>query len=682
MEGRFLFEAMYDFQYGTKFLIKDTEYIVKRVMENEIKVENLSYKRTEDLSIDDLLDQWSNNELIFRFKGDETDKKLFNESFSLLPEDKKNKARRRFKILEPVIQGEILPNEVDNYLENLNVGRSQFYVWKKKWDTFQDIRILVPNKPGPKGPRNEVVHNFIKDIVNERCYKGEKFTYVQLYQDLLKNIVDYNELRLPEDKISPITKRALERKVKDIIDQNRVEEQRQGPVQTKLHKNGSTKEVYVTRPLQRVEIDWTTVDVMLINPRTGKPDRPTLIYSIDKCTGHPLGFYITFNPVDAAALKQCLLHTIMPKRYLRTLYPDVENDWITYGTPEEIVLDNASVNDSLDFEDACLQLGINIHFVGVGAGNQKGTIERAFRELNTKFIHSLKGTTFSNTIEKGQYDSEGKACISLNAFIYMIHIALVDIVAQEFDRKRLGSPAKLWNDALKKNPHLSFPLTQTNEQLKLALMSGIEIRTITNKGVAIQNEYFQSSELMKLKNMLTDKYGHSKNVRVRFDLADMRTVFVWDEFEKVYIRAQQTGLERRGYDEKCPIHYSDMALDSFLSRHPNYMDEAINKERAMTKIFNIQEEEDKNHKKGKAQQNQSAVDNNTEEERAIAGIPNTEILNDHFEGITAVESKESRQEVTAKDKAGTKKNKPQTTIASYDVAVDELPSFGAFIRTN
>lgn len=673
---------MYNFSYGTQFIIDNNEYIVKNYNNSEIEVENLSYKKIEMIRTSDLLEKWINNELMFRINEKQVLQTTFNETINLIPDNLKNEAKRRYKILEPIIKGEILPSEVKGYLESLNVKKTQFYEWKKRWDTSSDIRALVPNKPGPKsGVRNKIIYDMLKTLVDEVCYNGEKFTGIQLLSELNLRIEEHNdEFRLPEDRIALISPATFRRYLKEIMDQNKIDQIKLGVVEAKLQQTGSTKEVYVSRPLQRVEIDWTSVDVMLINPDTGKAERPTLIYSIDKYSGYPLGFYVAFEDVNAAALKQCLLHTIIPKRYIRGLYPDVKNDWITYGIPEEIVLDNAKVNDSLDFEDACLQLGIDMLFVGVKAGNQKGTIERAFRELNTKFIHSLRGTTFSNIMEKGQYDSEGKACITLNGFIYMVHIALVDMVAQGYDRKRRGSPTDLWEQSLKQNPHLSFPLTQTIEELKVALMSGIKTRTITNKGVMVENEYFTSSELMDLRAKLIKKYGHSKNIRVRFDKADMRFIYIYDEFKKRYVEAQQTGLERRGYSLNRPIHYLEMELDSFLSRHPNPMDEMTNNAKALRKILKIQDKEEKEVKRLLKQkellssQHQNDVTNDAEgSQKKIAGIPNVEITTGETEEINIVESKD-------RIKGKMHKNKNKFNSAKNNFEDEEIPVYDAFIR--
>lgn len=250
----------------------------------------------------------------------------------------------------------------------------------------------------------------------------------------------------------------------------------------------------------------------------------------------------------------------MPKTYIKELYPLVENDWVAFGKPREIVVDNSTVNDSKDFEDACFQLGIHLQFCKVGAGNQKGSIERAFRTLNSKYIHGLKGTTYSNILERGVYDSEGKACISMQGFIYICHIALVDMVANSFNRKIGGKPRDKWLKGLAENPQIKPAIGRTKMELKLILMSGLEHRIIQNKGVVIKNEYYTSPELMKLRRKLITDRKEDLPVRVRFGLDDMRSVFIYDEYYRKYIEAKSTGLFRKGIPTDYTVHYSELEL--------------------------------------------------------------------------------------------------------------------------
>jgi|GEM_PF-3086138 len=678
---------MYTFEFGTRFLLNDNEYEIRKVQGQELEVENLSYKQKEKWTVDELLNKWERNELIFKVKENAEKIKNSLEAFSLLPEDKKEEARQRYKQIQPVIDGEILSDQVKDYLEEIGVAKSQFYFWKRKWESMPDIRVLVSNKRGPKkGTRKKVskeILKLIEEIIEEYCYSGEKHTDVSLYQELMQRLIDENQLRVKEDQIPDISIATFRRNKKGIIDRYRVEKTKLGSVEAKRRKDGTTGEVVVRRPLQRVEIDWTPVHLMLINPETGKAERPNLVYGIDKYTGYPLGFYITFGSINTAALKQCLLHIIMPKKYVKEFYPLVKNDWITYGIPEVIILDNAKVNESLDLEDACLQLNIKIQYAKVAAGNQKGSIERAFRTLNDKYFHSMFGTTFSNTFsntqEKGLYDSQGRACISIGIFIYMIHLILVDDIAQSHSEKRKGTPAILWKNALESNPHLSFPLTQTVEELKVALMSGIETRKIHESGVMILKEYYNSTGLMELRRQLIAKYNHASNVRVRYDLADMREVYVWDEFNGYYIKAAQTGLERRGI--VCPEHILERKLDKFESKNPNPTEELLKKGEVGRKVRGLMKEEEKTHKKSKAgkEGKEVSVQENENDGISIVGIPNVKLLEENgnvalvgsLEGQTdkKTETKFNNKNSNRKNKT---KDKPEEKVSQVGEKEDSL----------
>jgi putative transposase len=646
---------MYFFEMGTRFLLDEKEFEVKRLSGQNLIVENLNYKRKEELAISDLLEKWQQNLLVF--KNTSIDKKkdgVNKEVFSQLSEPKKEKAKLRYKQLKPVISGDVLPDELDDYLKKMNIGRTQFYVWKKKWETFPNIMSLVPENTGPKNRRTQKeVLEMIQELVDEFCYSGEKHTDKSLYNELKLRIAELNEYRLEKDRILSISMATFRREKKGILDTFMAEKEKLGSIEAKRRKEGTKKEVITTRPLQRVEIDWTDIDVMLINPDTGKPERPKLIYGIDKYTGYPLGFYVKFGGVDTAALKQCLLHIIMPKMYVGNLYPDVLNDWITYGIPEVIVLDNAKVNESLDLEDACLQLGIEIQYARIASGNQKGSIERAFRTLNQKYFHRMPGTTFSNIQEKGLYDSEGKACITLRTFINMAHLIFVDDIAQKHSEKRKGTPANLWKAAIEINPHLSFPLTQTVEELKLSLMSGLDYRTIQEPGVMIRGEYYYSTDLMKLRGKLLANYNQAKNVKVRYDLTDLREVYIWDEFEGHYITATQTGLERRGITN--PEHILERKMDRLLSKNPDSETETLNEAIVSRKVSNLAKKDAKNLRMNKRKQ-ESLEKRQKAENNTLVGISGVELAEDD-ENIVLVWSK--NQEEIPPEPSGKKPKRTQ-----------------------
>lgn len=562
--------AGYGFTHGTKFMINDTEYMVNREEDTGIIVENLSYKKTETWDRWELLKLWEKEKLVFKvIKGNEFEIEM--PDYGLIPKKLREEAEKKLEILKPVLEGGVLPGEIKQYInalpEKQRISLATFYNWKKRYEASNDIRSLIA-RHHLKGPRerwsNEIAKGKAIEIINDFIYEGEEYTLDYLYSEYLLRMDELNEFREDEgEKIKPVSETTFWRIKQDNLDLEKRDKNKYGKVIAKLNRNGAQSKVVVHRPLQRIEIDWTPLDVLIIDPKTLKPKRPWLVYAIDKYSDHPLGFFITFEDINANAVKQCLLHCIMPKTYIKELYPLVENEWLAYGKPETLVFDNSRVNESLDVLDACQQLGIETIFCPVDSGYIKGSIERAFKTLNTKVIHGLKGTTFSNTFEKGRYDSEGNAYLSMQSLIYICHIAMVDMIANDKNIRKRATRRDLWIKGLQENPEINLTVPRTKTELKMILMSGIAYRTITNKGISLKNEYYTSPQLMKLRYEY-NKFGVKKKVRVRFDLSDIRTIYIYNEFERKYIEAYNKELEEKGFHIDLPIPYSELEWDSKL----------------------------------------------------------------------------------------------------------------------
>jgi len=596
------------FKSGSKILLNNNEYLIRKSINfDDFELENLVYQNIEVWSKDELLNSWVNGNLIFNYNSN---KPVNIKSLEDYGDNDIEIAKRRFEILRPLIEGEILPSEIKNYIHSLNgeVSKTQLYEWKKRFIENNDIRCLVPDKRGPKKSNtDEESLKIIDEVINQFSNTSEKYTVEDIYSEFLLRIDEINEFRDDSNKLKKVSKSTINRRKIAINDPHKDNIRKYGSVQANLIRDGAKEEVNVDRPLQRIEIDWTPVDVMLIDPLDLKPKRPNLVYSIDKYSGYPMGFYVTFGGVGSRAVKQCILHSIMPKTYLKELYPLVENSWDAYGIPTSIVVDNATPNESKDVEDACYQLGIHdVQFCAVGAGHQKGTIERAFRSLNTKFIHNLRGTTFSNYIEKGLYDSEGKACITLQGFIYMAHIAMVDLVANQYNSRLGDTPSEKWNNAIKNSNHKLIKLPKNILELKILLMAGTALRTICNKGIVVQNEYYQSYELMQYRAFL-EKNQMSLEVRIRYDLSDMRQVFIFDRINNKYIKADPTGFNRKKIDTSLPVPFELLELDTKMKDvRKNKVDPKL-RGRAKRKIRIIEKSEYKKVKNLKAEEKAEEV---------------------------------------------------------------------------
>jgi len=187
----------------------------------------------------------------------------------------------------------------------------------------------------------------------------------------------------------------------------------------------------VGRPLERVELDHTVLDLIVVDEEDRLPiGRPTVTLALDVYSGLPAGVHVGFEAAGYGAAMRCLLHAILPKEDARARY-GTAHPWPVYGLPEVLVVDQAPHLVGGDLGDACGQLGIHLDPAPVKRPWFKGAIERQFRTHNTGLVHGLPGTTFSHVLERGAYDSARMACISLTRFREILHVYLLDVYGQE-----------------------------------------------------------------------------------------------------------------------------------------------------------------------------------------------------------------------------------------------------------
>jgi putative transposase len=125
------------------------------------------------------------------------------------------------------------------------------------------------------------------------------------------------------------------------------------------------------------------------------------------------GFVISLQDPGAAEIGACLAMSICRKEgFLRSV--GVDADWPIWGFPRVIHSDNGKPLTSLTIVRACEQYGIMVARRPVGSPHWGGHIERLLGRAATS-IHTLPGTTFSNIAERQEYDSKGRAGVTLDA---------------------------------------------------------------------------------------------------------------------------------------------------------------------------------------------------------------------------------------------------------------------------
>jgi len=363
-----------------------------------------------------------------------------------------------------------------------------------------DIRALAPatTRGDAGGSRLGVeVEEMIQGVLAECRAAPAQRTVRDVYLMVVNRVRDANVARPPEERLPLPSRNTVYRRV-GAVGPATVLRRRPGPGERRAAA-GVRPGPRAMRPLERVELDHTALDLIVVDEADRLPiGRPTVTLALDVYSGLPAGVHVGFGAAGYGAAMRCLLHSILPKEDARARY-GTKNPWPVYGLPETLVVDRAPHLVGGDLGDACGQLGIALDPSPAKHPWFKGAIERQFRTHNTGLVHGLPGTTFSNVLARGEYDSAGMACISLARFREILHVYLLDVYGQDWNRGVGGVPATRWAEAVAAGwaPALHHDAAEVR-----ILLGRAAVRTIQRAGIDHLCLRYQSTALDALRRAL------------------------------------------------------------------------------------------------------------------------------------------------------------------------------------
>jgi len=429
-------------------------------------------------------------------------------------------------------------NEGAHTLLNASSARS-VYRWMGNYtQSGNDLRALIPNtgKRGGKGKSRleSEVNAVIESVIEDKYYVREAVTVDDILVEIAVRIEEENRFRPSNEKLKVPARATVARRIDALDPRNRLAA-RHGKRAAKREFSQYGNMGYPQVPLERVEIDHTLIDLIVIDDQDNLPlGRLTLTYSLDTATRYPLGYYMGFEPPSYLTVMECLHHAIRPKVSTRKKY-DTENEWIAYGIPSTLVIDNGKEFIGQDLQDACLLLGIVLQQTPVKTPRFKAGIERLFGSLNTMLFHTLPGTTFSNPQKRGDYDSIERACVYLSDVDKIMNIFVVDIYAQRFHRGIEGIPAQRWEMAMQSGFAPRVP--PSAEELSI-LLGRVTHRVVQHYGIQFCSLRYNSPELALLRTRLK-----GEKAKVKYHPADLSHLYVYDPFDNRYIEVSALDQE-------------------------------------------------------------------------------------------------------------------------------------------
>lgn len=364
---------------------------------------------------------------------------------SLIPEDDWNDASGWADKLRPLLSvSRRTTDMVDKVARDAGVCRTTVYRKLKTLEKSGKASSLVPQKSsGGKGKSRLVSEAEViirATIIDLRFTKGkEKRPLDEIYSQI-KSKLERAKLDVPH--INTIQRRL-----------NSIRKEKEAEQQAGRQETGKRNIAYpghfpgANFPLAVVQIDHTKLDIILVDDVDREPiGRPWITLAIDVFSRTVPGFYISLDPPGDISVGLCIAHAILLKDKWLAKH-NINIAWPTWGIMSKLHADNAGEFHSNMLKRACKEYGIDLEWRPVKQPRYGAHIESLLGTFAEK-IHQLSGTTFSNPKERGKYDSEKHANMTITSLEEWFTRYVAGIyhqeVATEVDLQQYLQPLGLW----------------------------------------------------------------------------------------------------------------------------------------------------------------------------------------------------------------------------------------------
>ena len=331
--------------------------------------------------------------------------------------------------------------------------------------------------------------------------------------------IDYeNQLRTQDSQLPWPTKTFITSLIKDLPAYD-VFVARYGKSAAEHKFRNAVNSVNTNRPLERVEVDHTRLDLIVVDAVTGIVfDRPWLTLVVDHYSECILGFSLSFDSPSHMTVARALKMALQPKVAINKHWPSIKGEWPMFGLMQNLVVDNGLEFHGMSLEDACFMMGINISYCPRKKGWWKATVERTIGTLNRSVNDGLPGRTFSSIKEKADYKAEQKAILPLEVLEEMIAKWIVDIYHETVHETLGKKPSSVWREEM---DLADIPMVTNFSELD-AVLGIVDKRVLTHKGIEINNLFYNCQEL----GLVREKFGDIKDIKVKWDPEDLGHIYV------------------------------------------------------------------------------------------------------------------------------------------------------------
>lgn len=431
-----------------------------------------------------------------------------------------NLAVERAAVIGPLAESRMGGFAVDQAAERLGISRGRVYFLVRLWCEGQgSVSDLVPGiSSGGRGGSRLIpeVEVLVREMISKHYLTRQRKTVAAVHREIARKC----RLR----GLSAPSLNAVRRRIESLDPRVEIVGREGSDAARPLQSAGGDVPA-ILDVLQQVQIDHTVVDLIVVDEQHRLPiGRPYVTVAIDVRSRSIVGMVVTLEAPSALSVGLCLAHMATDKRAsLERL--DVEVSWPMSGKPRELYLDNASEFKSEALRRGCEEHGITLLYRPPGRPHYGGIIERVIGTF-MEMVHELPGTTFSNPAQRGSYDSDARAVLTVVELEKWLTLA-VSIYHGQIHSTTRQTPQAMWVAGVQEQA----PSIVTNSAAFLVDFLPVMRRKLTRTGFVIDHvRYFSNG----LKPWIARRAQMERFV-IRRDPRDISRIWVLDPDDGSYM---------------------------------------------------------------------------------------------------------------------------------------------------
>lgn len=298
----------------------------------------------------------------------------------------------------------------------------------------------------------------IDDAIREKYLTRQKASVSRLH-DHIRHLCRARGLAIPSWK-------AVRARVGQ-IDRHKLVGRREGNKAARDRLKPVTRSYQADHALHIVQIDHTLVDLFVVDAVHRR--RPWLTLAIDVASRMVAGFYLSLEAPSSASVALAMHQAVMCKGpWLKAR--GIELDWPVSGLPDIVHVDNAREFRARALSRGTAEYGIELMHRPVARPHYGGHIERLIGTMMGA-VHMLPGTTFSTVAERGDYDPERHATMTLDELERWLALEIAGPYHNAVHGGLHIPPSAAWQDAVSPGERRSDTLTTRSSFSKISCPS-------------------------------------------------------------------------------------------------------------------------------------------------------------------------------------------------------------------